>query len=163
MYKNLQLASTKSKSININLILHLRKRNLGDQYLKLKSYLNELGKKIIEVSVEGWRAMTNRRNLGELRCMETPIKESREGVREPPCTDNFFFSFSNFHSIFTLQMLEDYWRRKLKKKRLVVLKRRVLDGAKKGLRDHLFVYGVRFFLHSVQNTTVRRNKNNLPD
>lgn len=45
MYKNLQLASTKSKSININLILHLRKRNLGDQYLKLKSYLNELGKK----------------------------------------------------------------------------------------------------------------------
>lgn len=35
--------------------------------------------------------MTNRRNLGELRCMETPIKESREGVREPPCTDNFFF------------------------------------------------------------------------
>lgn len=60
-------------------------------------------------------------------------------------------------------MLEDYWRRKLKKKRLVVLKRRVLDGAKKGLRDHLFVYGVRFFLHSVQNTTVSRDKNNLPD
>lgn len=51
MYKNLQLASTKSKSININLILHLRKRNLGDQYLKLRSYLNESGKKFIKVSV----------------------------------------------------------------------------------------------------------------